>query len=164
MVGSLGSPTFQHTNSLSQLPHTLLKTKTTNPKDIHTLPESTPHLIHHLAVNLPEMRSQLFQILLLLVGICELVNAQSMNPSNTMRRRDPLPTDVGQIEAFMDQENQGRRSRSRSKIVGRGHDADNLPLSNAQRMKLGLPLKPPTRHEAGKEQTVEGSGDAEMVM
>lgn len=110
------------------------------------------------------MRSELFQILFLLVGICELVSAQSMGPSNTLRRRDPLPTDAAGLQALLDQDSARSRSRSRSKIAGRGHDADDLPLSNAQRMRLGLPLKPPTRHESAKEQSVHGSGEAEAVL
>ena len=88
-----------------------------------------------------------------------------MEPSNTLRRREPLPTDVNEVRAMMEQESQARsRSRSRSKIVGRGHDADDLPMSNAERMKLGLPLKPPTRHDSGKQKGAQGSGEADLVL
>lgn len=111
------------------------------------------------------MRSQIYQILFLLIGALELVNAQSMGPSNTLRRRDPLPTDVDQLRLHLEQESQSRsRSRSRSKIIGMGHEADDLPFSNAERMRLGLPLKPPTRQESIKEQTVHGNGDGEVVL
>ncbi|KAK8843489.1 hypothetical protein IAR55_007148 [Kwoniella newhampshirensis] len=36
-----------------------------------------------------------------------------------------------------------QRDEGMIKIIGVGHEADGLPLSNGERMKLGLPLKPP---------------------
>ena len=66
-----------------------------------------------------------------------------MGPSHTLRRRDPLPTDRDQLLKMVDQT---PRAATRSRIVGRGHEADELPLNNAERMRLGLPFKPPTRH------------------
>lgn len=95
---------------------------------------------------MPTMKSMLIQFLFLFVTLCTLVSAQSMGPSSILRRRDPLPTDPADLSRIL---SQPRRSRSRQKIVGRGHDADALPLTNAQRMQLGLPFKPP-RSQLGK--------------
>lgn len=81
-----------------------------------------------------------FLVLVLCLGVAA---AQSMGPSNTLHRRDPLPTDRDELLMMVDQT---PRSRTRSRIVGRGHEADELPLNNAERMRLGLPFKPPTRH------------------
>ena len=48
------------------------------------------------------------------------------------------------------------RSRRR-KIHGLNHGADQLPLTNAERMRLGLPLKPPALKPARKAEAAESS-------
>jgi hypothetical protein len=110
------------------------------------------------------MRSlSLLTLLFTLIALLTLAAAQSAHPSPTPRRRSPgpAPTSIDQItdpellellapqydtqvDHSPDSSGTGAVSRSRSrKIKGFGHEADQLPLTNAERIRLGIPLKPP---------------------
>ncbi|WWC64211.1 uncharacterized protein I303_106819 [Kwoniella dejecticola CBS 10117] len=103
------------------------------------------------------MKFQLFTFLSLLFMALG-VAAQS-------RRSEPLPTGLSQyagdkrspqlLAEILIHQDQIRRSRAykrggananaseKKSIIGVGHLADELPLDNSQRLKRGLPLKPP---------------------
>jgi len=103
-------------------------------------------------------------VLLLVAPFFTLLSAQSTDPSPTPRRRsisEPLPTSLDQItdpalleilSSRLSAESAvavpASRSRAR-KIKGFGHQADHLPLSNAERIRIGLPLKPPVKKARG---------------
>lgn len=111
--------------------------------------------------------SLLSLLLVALLPFLTLTMAQSMHQSATPVRRahGPFPTSIDQvtdpallellavrnapIDLGSDKSGSGGVSRSRArKIKGFGHEADQLPLTNAERIRLGLPLKPPAVKKA----------------
>ena len=95
------------------------------------------------------------------------VFAQSAQPSSTPRRRSstphPLPTSINEVTdpdllaSLTSSQTRSRARRQGQKIHGVGHEADMLPITNAERLRMGLPLKPPAQKPKDKSAVSEAS-------